>query len=877
MRKITKVLALTLALALTLTVCEPIANISTVSVSAATSDSVSYGALTANTPLRLAAKDSALIYKIYPKGTGMQILSSSGNYYCVKIDGKTGYVPKSSTSNYNATVTDSVNMRSGPGTKNEVLAVVPNGNRIYVISKKNYWSYVYYKGQKGWIINSYIKNDTVYTATTVSDTVASFNTKASMYVSSDASSTRLGTYNIGTEAKILSLGLTWTKVNVGENSGYVQTKYLRRGNATIKVRGTQLRKSASSSATSLATLYSEDRVTILKQDTQWTQVIAAGVKGYVPTSTVSKDKVYTSSTEETNSIYSTTASVSLKSESGSVLETLPKGTEVTLISKSGSNYLVKANGTTGYVPSSKLQTGNAVTIANDVPFKSAAGDSARTIRTLNKGVRISVLSSTGSWSRVMVGDISGYIQTGLYQMDYTEDTDISPNSSLMFTSCSTGLYKSTSTKSGTVATLSKGTVVTKVAKSSSGNFYKVVSNGKIGYVLANALYNGNAMVCKNGTQLLSSASATASVKTTLKVYSKVTILSESGNFYYVKCSNQKGYILKPYVFKIVKNYHFKKANVKSLTTNAKLRKSSSNSSAVIKTLNSGTSVTVIETGSKYTKVAYGNYIGYVLTEAFRSYSSGRTNMDLKLYSSVDDNHSTLAYIPSGSNVSIIKDYDDNWMQIKYGNKTGYVLSTYVDRTKASEYTWKTVNGYQYAYDVNGNRVRDVSDLVSGPYKIITYKYQCITVVYARSSSGDYNIPVKAMICSPGYTTPEGTYYSPAKYRWLQMVGDTWAQWTTDIIGNYLYHTVPDWTQSNLDLEVDEFNHLGTIRSLGCVRLLASDCKWIYDNTSAGQEIVITAANASPVDRPANITVPSWHSWDPTDPTAHYKCLENGCH
>ena len=40
-------------------------------------------------------------------------------------------------------------------------------------------------------------------------------------------------------------------------------------------------------------------------------------------------------------------------------------------------------------------------------------------------------------------------------------------------------------------------------------------------------------------------------------------------------------------------------------------------------------------------------------------------------------------------------------------------------------------------------------------------------------------------------TPTGTYYTPARYRWLKMVGDTWAQWCTQIEGNYLFHSVPN--------------------------------------------------------------------------------------
>lgn len=45
----------------------------------------------------------------------------------------------------------------------------------------------------------------------------------------------------------------------------------------------------------------------------------------------------------------------------------------------------------------------------------------------------------------------------------------------------------------------------------------------------------------------------------------------------------------------------------------------------------------------------------------------------------------LAVIPSGSEVGIIK-YDDNWSQIEYGGKTGYMSSEFLSETKPSNST-----------------------------------------------------------------------------------------------------------------------------------------------------------------------------------------------
>ena len=193
--------------------------------------------------------------------------------------------------------------------------------------------------------------------------------------------------------------------------------------------------------------------------------------------------------------------------------------------------------------------------------------------------------------------------------------------------------------------------------------------------------------------------------------------------------------------------------------------------------------------------------------------------------------------------------------------------------------FRTVGAWRRYYK-NGLMMDDISGLgvVSGPYFIKVYKNSNYLIVFAKDSAGNYNTPVRAMRASCGYSTILGTYYTPSRYRWLRMVGYVWGQWCTQISGNYLFHSVPNYTQSNMDLEVEEYNHLGETRSAGCVRLNCEDAKWIYDNCELGTKVTITTAETGgPLEKPAGVQIPSWHTWDPTDPTAQWKCKEKGCH
>lgn len=200
-------------------------------------------------------------------------------------------------------------------------------------------------------------------------------------------------------------------------------------------------------------------------------------------------------------------------------------------------------------------------------------------------------------------------------------------------------------------------------------------------------------------------------------------------------------------------------------------------------------------------------------------------------------------------------------------------------TKRFEGTWQWINGYKRYINMNGQIDTDVSRLVTGPYLIKVYKWSNYLIVFAKDEYGNYTVPVKAMITSCGNNTPTGTYYSPMKFRWLTMVGGSKAQWCTQISGDYLFHSVPYRIADPTTLYTDlMYNYLGTTQSLGCIRLQAGDAKWLYDNCDLGTEIYITPwESEGPIAKPAFSPIPSWHTWDPTDPTVRYLCKERGCH
>lgn len=195
--------------------------------------------------------------------------------------------------------------------------------------------------------------------------------------------------------------------------------------------------------------------------------------------------------------------------------------------------------------------------------------------------------------------------------------------------------------------------------------------------------------------------------------------------------------------------------------------------------------------------------------------------------------------------------------------------------------WAYVKGYKFYFNSKGKRLTDVEKVLGeqDSYELVVNKKTNVVTVYAKDGDNGYIIPVKAFICSTGTATPTGTFYTPAKYRWLELMGPCWGQWCTQITGNILFHSVYyDSQYNNNTLNVSAYNKLGTTCSHGCVRLTAGDAKWIYDNCTLKTKVtVIDESGADPFPKPTSYKLSSSHTWDPTDPNMKYKCKENGCH
>lgn len=196
-------------------------------------------------------------------------------------------------------------------------------------------------------------------------------------------------------------------------------------------------------------------------------------------------------------------------------------------------------------------------------------------------------------------------------------------------------------------------------------------------------------------------------------------------------------------------------------------------------------------------------------------------------------------MPQGDNsqVNIEKGHDDS-QGLDDGQNSGLIqIKLYPKNitnpgiSHLSCITFEDKNGFKVCKDANGTLYEDAQGLLGmkSSYVLRVNKSTNVVTVLAANGTGDYNIAYKRFVCSTGNDTPYGTYHTLAKYRWKELMGPSYGQYSTRIVGGILFHSVPYSKQNPYTLSAKAFNQLGTTCSHGCVRLMCCDAKWIYDN------------------------------------------------
>ena len=128
-----------------------------------------------------------------------------------------------------------------------------------------------------------------------------------------------------------------------------------------------------------------------------------------------------------------------------------------------------------------------------------------------------------------------------------------------------------------------------------------------------------------------------------------------------------------------------------------------------------------------------------------------------------------------------------------------------------------------------------------PYRIEVSLERQVVEIYALNMFGQYDL-VQTFTCSTGLhdSTPRGIFLDGHPMnRWHHFKKfNCWAQYSFEIDGDILFHSVIYSSNSEKTLRSGSLYALGNPASHGCVRLSVSDAKWLFEHCKRNENVII---------------------------------------
>ena len=253
---------------------------------------------------------NAQVLGIFYNGVPLHVLSASNGWYCVQINGQTGYVrgeyvadwgrknPGSSTvATIKTPNNTAMNLRSGPGMNYPVTRQFPGDSYVSVIAKGNGWWCVSIGGYWGFMSSDFLQEGLCAARDQAAQGGSGTANTAYAVVAnpkSTGSKVLAKLYN-GTRLWVNAQGSEWCQVTNQTNgmTGYVMTAYIQLHNLPSTPWRTvshpsgsyvNLRSSANMSINNvLSRMPSGASVQVLIPGSEWTKVSYGGTTGYMLT------------------------------------------------------------------------------------------------------------------------------------------------------------------------------------------------------------------------------------------------------------------------------------------------------------------------------------------------------------------------------------------------------------------------------------------------------------------------------------------------------------------------------------------------------------------------------------------------------------------
>lgn len=430
--------------------------------------------------LRASAGMSGRVLGTAPTGAVLTVFNREGSWAKVQYNALTAYVstqyisavtavyPSAVSSGSSAAVirtenmTSTVNLRQSPSMNAPVIAQLPAGASVTLLSDDGAWCRISYQGTIGYVVSSFVAvpdDETVPPQKDDHSQQQPENAEQTAVVATEfgalnlrseawAGSMILTTIPKGTRVQVLSKGEKWTAVYYNGFSGHVVSSYLAfeqqedpqhpavSSAVVVTPSGTlNLRSEARAGSPILAAIPPGASVSVHAYSAEWCHVTYHGTAGYVMTQFLSfEEKAETKPpVQEEGMLHATvtTASGALNlrqepSPFAMVVGLIPQHQTVQVHQRGSSWCYVTYGGMSGYVMSEFLtfETGSAPeqdagsaqtayvhTADGSLNLRELPGSTYRVLTAIPRNAKVTVLENGAEWCFVSYGGYTGYVMT----------------------------------------------------------------------------------------------------------------------------------------------------------------------------------------------------------------------------------------------------------------------------------------------------------------------------------------------------------------------------------------------------------------------------------------------------------------------------------
>ena len=341
------------------------------------------------------------------------------------------------------TTKTAVNLRTGAGTSNSIIATLPAGTKLISGGQTNGWYKVVYNGTVGYVSGTYVTYSSTLTGSFGTGTVVA--TAVNLRSGAGTNTAVITTLNKGASMPITGVNGEWYQVTYNGQTAYINSAYVgisgsaapapaqpaptpAAGTAgTVKGNGVRMRSGPGTSYSILGTYNNGTALTILGTENGWNKITIGSLTGYMRADYVAAGAAPAPAAPTTGTGYINGIGVRMRSgpsTTSQILGSYNTGTAMTVTGSSGNWYAVTYNGKSGYVCKDYMTmtapanttpapaSGTAGTVkGNYVRLRSGAGTSYSILGTYNNGTPLTITGTNGSWYAVTINGKSGYMSS----------------------------------------------------------------------------------------------------------------------------------------------------------------------------------------------------------------------------------------------------------------------------------------------------------------------------------------------------------------------------------------------------------------------------------------------------------------------------------